>query len=349
MTVFDTRRGPKEIAGADIPVPPLPGRRIHELFETLAALVPGTPAVTAEEETLTYGELDRRANRLARFLRSLGMGTEERVAVALERSPEAVVALLGIWKAGGAWIPLDLSRPAARLGLLLEESGATFLIAREETAAALAAAAPPWPLQDVGKLPPLWQLRIVRLDREAAEIAGQSAAPVRSAAGPEHLAFLFLEPGLDPVLNPEASEPLDGLGMTHQDLVHRALGLACLAGSRPGTGHKVLRLAAGRAVSIEEVLLTLPQGAALHLAPPERLLGEACGQLLEERGITHLLIPADLARDLSRDLSRKTAALPSLNLEIAPGHPCTLLNEPAVRTLSGLLRTPPAPGTGDPG
>jgi len=341
MTVFEPRREPKEIAGSEIPAPPLQGRRIHELFETLAALVPGTPAVTAEGEMLTYGELDRRANRLARFLRSLGLGTEERVAVALERSPEAVVALLGVWKAGGAWIPLDLSRPAERLGLSLEESGATFLIAREESAAALAAAAPPWPLQDVGKLPPLWQLRIVRLDQEAAEIAGQSAAPVRSAAGPEHLACLLLDPSLDPT----GAEPLEGLGMTHRDLVRRALGLACLPGGRPGTAHRVLHLAAGRSVVLEEVLLTLPQGAALHLAPPERLLGEACGRLLEERDITHLLLPKDLARDLSSHL----AALPSLDLEIVPGHLRTLVSGPAVQTLSGLLRTPPEPGTGDPG
>jgi len=320
MTVFDLRREPKEIAGSEIPVPPLQGRRIHELFETLAALVPGTPAVTAEEETLTYGELDRRANRLARFLRSLGLGTEERVAVALERSTEAVVALLGVWKAGGAWIPLDLSRPAERLGLSLEESGATFLIAREESAAALAAAAPPWPLQDVGNLPPLWQLRIVRLDRDAAEIAGQSAAPVRSAAGPEHLAYVLLE-------------ETDGLGMTHRDLVSRSLGLACLPGGRPGMTHRVLHLAAGRSVVLEEILLTLPQGAALHLSPPERLPGAACGRLLEERRITHLLLPKDLARDLSSHL----AALPSLDLEIVPGHPRTLVTGPAVQTLSGLL------------
>ncbi|HKH48061.1 MAG TPA: AMP-binding protein [Thermoanaerobaculia bacterium] len=341
MTLFDTRRELKEITGCETPVPPLSGRRIHELFETLAALVPGTPSVAAEGETLTYGELDRRANRLARFLRSLGLGTQERVAVALERSPEAVVALLGVWKAGGAWIPLDLSRPAERLGLSLEESGATFLIAREESAAALAAAAPPWPLQDIGRLPPLWQLRIVRLDRDAAEIAGQSAAPVRSAAGPEQLAYIVL----DPVPDPTGAEPLERLGMTHRDLVRRALGLACLPGGRPGTDHRVLHLTPGRALSLEEILLTLPQGAALHLAPPERLLGEACGRLLEERGITHLLLPKEPGRALASHL----AALQSLDLEIVPGHPRTLVSGPAVQTLSGLLRTPAEPGIRDPG
>jgi non-ribosomal peptide synthetase component F len=343
MTVSDARREPKDLPEAESPGPPLPGRRIHELFETLAALVPGTPAVVAEAEVITYGELDRRANRLARYLRSLGLATEERVAVALESSPEAVVALVAVWKAGGAWIPLDLSWPAARLGALLEESGASFLIAREESAAALAAAAPPWPLQAVGKLPPLWQLRIVRLDREAAEIAGQSASPIRSAAGPEHLAC---------ILDPTGPDPLDGPRLTHRELVYRALGLACLPGGRPGTGHRILRLATGPAVSLEELLLTLPQGAALHLAPPERLHGAACGRLLEERGITHLLVPEGLERDLARDPAHPEAGateLAALSLEVAPGHPCALLNEPAVRTLAGLLRNRPETEVADPG
>ncbi len=328
MTVFDTRPEP---AGAET----LPPRRIHELFETLAALVPGTPAVISETERLAYGELDRRANRLARYLRSLGLGTEERVAVALDRSPEAVVALLAVWKAGGAWIPLDLSWPAERLGLLLEESGATFLIAREESAAILAAAAPPWTLADAGELPPLWQLRIVRLDRDAAEIAGQSAAPLRSAAGPEHLACL---------LDPSGPDGSAGVMLTHRDLVQRAL--AWLPGGRTGTGHRILQLAAGSAISLEEILLTLPQGAALHLAPAGQQLDDTSGQLLEEPGITHLLVSRELAGHLA---AAGPTSFEALDLEIVPGRPRSLLKEPAVRALARLLRSRPDAAPGGPG
>jgi non-ribosomal peptide synthetase component F len=322
MTVSDARSASKEIAGAEL----LPARRIHELFETLAALVPGAPAVIAAGERLTYGELDRQANRLARYLRSLGLGTEERVAVALDRSLEAVVALLAVWKAGGAWIPLDLSWPSSHLGLLLEESGATFLIAREESAAALAAAAPPWPLPGAGELPPLWQLRIVRLDRDAAEIAGQSAAPLRSTAGPDHLAC---------ILDPAGPERSAGVMLKHRELVHRAV--AWMPGGRPGTGHRVLRLAAGRAVSLEEILLTLPQGAALDLSPAERPLGESCGRLLKEHAITHLLVPPELAS--------KLGSFEALDFEVVAGHPFSLLPEPAVRALTGLLGSRPDAGT----
>jgi non-ribosomal peptide synthetase component F len=321
MTVSDARRASKEIAGAEL----LPARRIHELFETLAALVPGTPAVIAGGERLTYGELDRQANRLARHLRSLGLGTEERVAVALDRSPEAVVALLAVWKAGGAWIPLDLSWPSSRLGALLEESGATFLIAREESVGTLAAATPPWPLPGAGELPPLWHLRIVRLDRDAAEIAGQSAAPLRSAAGPENLAC---------IVDPAGPERSAGVRLTHRELVQRAL--AWIPGGRPGTGHRVLRLAAGRALSLEEILLTLPQGAALQLDPAERPLDESCGRLLKESAITHLLVPPDLAR--------KLGGFEALDFEVVAGHPSALLREPAIRALTGLLGARPDAG-----
>lgn len=228
-------------------------RRIHELFETLAVLVPGAPAVVTEVESLTYNELDRRANRLARHLRSRGLQIEERVAVALHRSPEAVVALLAVWKAGGAWISLDLSHPPERLARFLEESGATFLITREETAAALAASAPPWLLEDGGELPPLWQLRIVCLDRDAAEIETHSAAPVRSPAGPEHLAYV-----------PDPTEP-EGERRQHRALVDMALRLE--PGRRLGPGDRVRQGASGGALFLGEVLLALTRGAALDLVP----------------------------------------------------------------------------------
>jgi len=328
MTVSDTRHDARE-AAAGIP---LPGRKIHELFETLAALVPGSAAVVSDEERLTYGELDRRANRLARYLKFLGAGAEERVAVAVERSAEAVVALLAVWKAGGTWLPLDLSWPAATLGHLLEESGASFLVTRAATAAALAAAAPPWPLQGAGELPPLWQLRIVRLDREAAEIAGQSAAPVRSAAGTGHLACL---------LEPAGEDRSSGRALTHRDLVQRTLGLAWTSGGRPGIGHRLLRLAAGEALSLAEVLLTLPQGATLHVISSELPLDAACGRLLESRAITHLLVPPEVVRSWAE---AGPFAAEALDPALALGVPCALMREPAIQVAAGFLQA-----SGDPG
>lgn len=97
-------------------------RCIHELFEEQAALGPQSTAVVDELGSLTYAELNARANKLARYLRSLGVGPDRCVAICLERSVGMVVGLLGILKAGGAYVPLDPSYPGGRLAQMLADS-----------------------------------------------------------------------------------------------------------------------------------------------------------------------------------------------------------------------------------
>jgi amino acid adenylation domain-containing protein len=118
-----------------------PAETVMELFVRQARRTPGAPAVTFEGETLTYGELDRLTNRLARRLRDLGIGPEAVVGVLMERSLELVPALYAILKAGGAWLPLDPSFPEARLRALCESAGAPLVLTSErwrELAAGLA-------------------------------------------------------------------------------------------------------------------------------------------------------------------------------------------------------------------
>ncbi|MFL5538259.1 MAG: condensation domain-containing protein, partial [Longimicrobiaceae bacterium] len=97
-------------------------RCIHQLFEAQAARTPGAVAVRFEEESLTYRELNARANRLAHHLRGHGVGPEVRVGVLMERGVEMVVSLLAVLKAGGAYVPLDPGLPAERLAYMLEDS-----------------------------------------------------------------------------------------------------------------------------------------------------------------------------------------------------------------------------------
>src|SRR6202165_2670836 len=92
-----------------------PQRCVHELFEDQVARTPEAVAVEYEGERLSYGELNRRSNQLAHYLRKLGVGPEVRVGICVERSLEMVVGLLGILKAGGAYVPLDPAYPAERL------------------------------------------------------------------------------------------------------------------------------------------------------------------------------------------------------------------------------------------
>ncbi|HZN09361.1 MAG TPA: amino acid adenylation domain-containing protein, partial [Pyrinomonadaceae bacterium] len=110
---------------------------LHELFEAQAAVTPDAIAVSFADVRLTYADLNARANGVANHLRSLGLLTEERVGVLMERSADLVVALLGVLKAGGACVPLDPSYPAERLRLLIEDSQARVVLTQETLAHAI--------------------------------------------------------------------------------------------------------------------------------------------------------------------------------------------------------------------
>ncbi len=104
---------------------------VHRLFARAAARAPGAPAVAAGGETVSYGELDARANRVAHRLRALGVGREERVAVCMERSADFLAALLGVLKAGAAYVPIDPAYPRERIAFVLRDSGARVLLTQE--------------------------------------------------------------------------------------------------------------------------------------------------------------------------------------------------------------------------
>jgi len=101
---------------------------IHELFAQQVERTPGAPALVFDQQTLTYNELNSRANQLAQHLRKLGVGPEVLVGICMERSPLMVIGLLGILKAGGAYIPLDPTYPAERLRFMLEDTAAPLII-----------------------------------------------------------------------------------------------------------------------------------------------------------------------------------------------------------------------------
>ena len=101
---------------------------VHRWFERQAALHASATAVVFGTESLSYTELDARANRLAHRLIALGVRPEIKVGVAVERSIEMVVGLLGILKAGGAYVPLDPEYPADRLAYMIADSGIRLLL-----------------------------------------------------------------------------------------------------------------------------------------------------------------------------------------------------------------------------
>ena len=101
---------------------------VHELFERQVERAPGAVAVVFGDRQLTYRELNDRANQVAHFLRRRGVGPETLVGVSLNRSPELVVALLGVWKAGAAYVPLDPAYPPERLAFMVGDAGLRLLL-----------------------------------------------------------------------------------------------------------------------------------------------------------------------------------------------------------------------------
>ncbi|MFL9458776.1 amino acid adenylation domain-containing protein [Tolypothrix bouteillei VB521301_2] len=106
-------------------------RCIHQLFEEQVALTPNAVAVVCEDQQLTYHQLNCRANQLAHYLQSLGVGADVLVGICVERSIEMIVGLLGILKAGGAYVPLDPEYPSERLNFILEDAGVSVLLTQQ--------------------------------------------------------------------------------------------------------------------------------------------------------------------------------------------------------------------------
>ncbi|HEX9942197.1 MAG TPA: amino acid adenylation domain-containing protein [Thermoanaerobaculia bacterium] len=145
-------------------------------FEETAVRTPDAPALAFAGGEVSYGELDRRANRLARRLRELGARRESRVAILLDRSPAMVEAILAVWKAGGAYVPLDTGSPGARLAALVEDAAPAVLI-YEET------------------LPPDLPCRSLDLAAEAGVLAALDGGPVEGSPRGEDPAYMIYTSG----------------------------------------------------------------------------------------------------------------------------------------------------------
>ena len=152
---------------------------LHEVFESHAARSPDTVAATYEGEHLTYGELNRRANQLARHLRARGVSAGDPVAICVERSLEMLVGLLGVFKAGAAYVPIDPSYPQERVRFMLEDSGAALLLTQQNV--------PPHFLSH--------GTQAIRLDADWHLIAAESDANIDSPTAADNLAYVIYTSG----------------------------------------------------------------------------------------------------------------------------------------------------------
>ena len=247
--------------------PDYPRRPVHELFEEWAARAPEAPAVECGDARLTYGELNRRANRLARHLARRGVGPDVVVGVLMDRSPELLVALLGILKAGGAYLPLDPLYPEERLRFMVDDARVPLLL----THGALGAA-----LGDDG--------RLLRLDADWPAVESESEADPRRRVHLDHLCYMTFTSG-------STGRP-KGVAVPHRGVLRLLFGLDW---ARLGRDECFLQLGPlPFDVSTFELWGGLLHGARLALFPGRMATPHELEQALRRHGVTTLWLTSAL-------------------------------------------------------
>jgi amino acid adenylation domain-containing protein len=265
---------------------------IHELCESQAALRPEGVALTTSDGQLTYRELNSRANRLARYLRGRGVAPGVLVGLCAERSPEMVVGLLGILKAGGAFLPLDPAYPLDRLAYMLEDSRAPLLLTQDRL---------------VGGLP-AYSGEILRLDADWPLVANYADDDLKPTATLDDLAYVIYTSG-------STGRP-KGVMVPHRGVRNVAEAQARVFAL--GVESRVLQFASlNFDASVFEIVLALGAGAPLHLATQESILpGSPLIKVLRDERINILTIPPSSLAVLPG------AALPDLHTLIVAGEAC---------------------------
>ncbi|WP_410606755.1 non-ribosomal peptide synthase/polyketide synthase [Amycolatopsis sp. lyj-109] len=287
-----------------VPVAPF---TVPELVAARARQTPDAMAVIAGE-SVTYAELDARASRLARVLAGHGIGPERIVALALPRSVEIVVAQLAVWKAGGAFVPVDPTYPIERITFMLADARPALVLTLEGLAPPVPEGVAVLTLDEpalFGDAPEGGGSVLPAAESAEPAAAPEPAAPV--AVRPEHPAYVIYTSG-------STGRP-KGVVVTHAGLASFAAAEA--EHLRVTEGDRVLAYSSPSFdASILELCLALPSGAALVVVPPEPLLGEPLAEFLAAHRITHTLIPpAALATVPATDL-------PDLRTLVVGGDAC---------------------------
>ncbi|HEU5108780.1 MAG TPA: amino acid adenylation domain-containing protein, partial [Micromonosporaceae bacterium] len=291
--------------GRAVPAPTTPNVTAH--FEAQVAAAPDAPAVEYDGGSLTYGELNAAANRLARHLCERGVGPETTVAVCLPRGIDAVVSVLAVVKAGGAYVPLDPADPPSRLAMLAGDAGARLVV----TDAAGAALVP--------------DLEVLRLDRIRDRLGGYDPADLPPRAEPTNLLYVVFTSG-------STGRP-KGIAMDHRSKLNLMQWTAGRYRARP----RVLQFyGVSPDTYLLELFLAWWTGGTLVLVPEEtRRDMPALARLVRERDVTTAVLPAVVLEHLARHVEERPEELASLR-EIATTGDRQRLT-PAVRRLFTAL------------
>jgi amino acid adenylation domain-containing protein/thioester reductase-like protein len=266
---------------------------IHQLFEEQVERTPDAVAVVYENQQLTYDKLNCRANQLAQYLRSLGVGPEVLVGICMERSLEMVVGLLGILKAGGAYMPLDPEYPIGRLCFMLEDSAVSVLLTQQRL---------------VNRLPEHGAQQVFLDDIWEQIVQNNHDNPV-SGVRAFHLANVIYTSG--------STGTPKGVMVTHTGLCNLAQAQIQTFGLQNLS--RILQFASlSFDASIWEVVMALGSGATLYLGTKDSLLpGMPLIQVLRDYCITHITLPPSALSVLPVEY------LPTLQTMIVAGEACS--------------------------
>jgi amino acid adenylation domain-containing protein len=269
---------------------------IHELVEAQAALTPGAVAVQQERTSLTYEELNARANRLAHYLRKQGVGPEVRVGVYMHGSPDLAISLLGTLKAGGSCVPLDPKYPKERLAHMLEDAQIKVVLASERALPVLAEFSP----------------MVIVLTEHAETIAREKRENLTNLVTPENCAYVIYTSG-------STGKPR-GVMLEHRGLVNH--NIAAIKLFDLGPKDRVLQFSSiSFDIAIEEMFPTWMSGGAVVFQTEERdLVASQFLPWIRRQRITVLDLPTAYWHELVHQLSDLRERLPeTLRLVIVGG------------------------------
>jgi surfactin family lipopeptide synthetase A len=262
------------------------GRSLPQMFEEQVERTPDAPAVYFDGETVTYRELNNRANFWAHRLVELGIGPDSLTAVAMNRSVHMIVAVLAILKAGGGYVPIDPEYPARRIDLMLSDAGVVAALACKETVSAISAC----------------DVEVLLLDADVTQPsrADNPAVPVTS----DHIAYVIYTSG-------STGEP-KGVAMPHRSLANLVEWQIARSALAPGA--RTLQFAPlSFDVSCQEIFSTLTAGGTLVLIhQQDRRDPAAVWRLLDEARVNRLFVPNVALQQLAEkaaDLSSLPASL----------------------------------------
>jgi amino acid adenylation domain-containing protein/non-ribosomal peptide synthase protein (TIGR01720 family) len=247
---------------------------LPELFEAQAARTPDAPAVIFEGGELSYAELNEAANRLSHLLIAHGAGPERFVALVLARSVEIVVAQLAVAKAGAAYLPVDPDYPPERIAFMLDDARPVLVLTLAELS---------------NELRSPEGVPVLALDNPATRSAMQ-AMPERAPTDADRLQPLVLAHPAYVIYTSGSTGRPKGVVVSHAGLASFSAAEVDHFAVRPGD--RVLQFSSPSFdASVLELCMSLPAGAALVVPPPGPLLGATLGEVLEQREVTHALVP----------------------------------------------------------